>query len=95
MIRFELAETGDRSAKMRVIGVGGGGNNAVDRMIEEDLPGVDFIGINTDAQALGNCRAPNKVQIGMAVYGNSSISKKLAATNQLMSTPQSKTPATE
>jgi cell division protein FtsZ len=64
MIRFELAETSDRSAKMRVIGVGGGGNNAVDRMIEEDLPGVDFIGLNTDAQALGNCRAPMKVQIG-------------------------------
>ncbi len=64
MIRFELAETGDRSAKMRVIGIGGGGNNAVDRMIEEDLPGVDFIGLNTDAQALSNCRAPMKVQIG-------------------------------
>ena len=64
MIRFELAEASDRSAKMRVIGVGGGGNNAVDRMIEEDLPGVDFIGLNTDAQALGNCGAPIKVQIG-------------------------------
>ena len=64
MIRFELAEATDRSAKMRVIGVGGGGNNAVDRMIEEDLPGVDFIGLNTDAQALGNCGAPIKGQIG-------------------------------
>ncbi|HSG82904.1 MAG TPA: cell division protein FtsZ [Gemmatimonadota bacterium] len=64
MIRFELAEMGDRSAKMRVIGVGGGGNNAVDRMVEEDLPGVEFIGLNTDAQALKNCRATVKVQIG-------------------------------
>jgi cell division protein FtsZ len=64
MIRFELAEAADRSAKMRVIGVGGGGNNAVDRMIEEDLPGVEFIGLNTDAQALGNCGAQIKVQIG-------------------------------
>jgi cell division protein FtsZ len=64
MIRFELAETADRSAKMRVIGVGGGGNNAVDRMVEEDLPGVEFIGLNTDAQALKNCRATVKVQIG-------------------------------
>ena len=64
MIRFELAEARERSAKMRVLGVGGGGNNAVDRMIEEDLPGVEFIGVNTDAQALGTCRASVKVQIG-------------------------------
>lgn len=64
MIRFELAETPGTGARMRVIGVGGGGNNAVDRMIEEDLPGVDFVAVNTDAQALGNTRAPNKVQIG-------------------------------
>jgi cell division protein FtsZ len=64
MIRFELAEARERSARMRVVGVGGGGNNAVDRMVEEDLPGVEFVGINTDAQALKNCRAPVKVQIG-------------------------------
>ncbi|MGD2153974.1 MAG: cell division protein FtsZ, partial [Gemmatimonadales bacterium] len=64
MIRFELAEGGARSATMRVIGIGGGGNNAVDRMIEEDLPGVEFIAVNTDAQALANTRAPVKVQIG-------------------------------
>lgn len=64
MIRFELAEEQVKSARMRVIGVGGGGNNAVDRMIEEDLPGVEFVAINTDAQALGNCRAPIKIQIG-------------------------------
>jgi cell division protein FtsZ len=64
MIRFELAETRDRNAKMRVIGIGGGGNNAVDRMVEEDLPGVEFVGVNTDVQALGNCRAQVKVQIG-------------------------------
>ncbi|NIR46136.1 MAG: cell division protein FtsZ [Gemmatimonadetes bacterium] len=63
-MRFELAETDDRAAKMRVIGIGGGGNNAVDRMIQEDLPGVEFVGVNTDAQALGNCGAPVKVQIG-------------------------------
>jgi cell division protein FtsZ len=64
MIRFELAETRESSALMRVIGVGGGGNNAVNRMIEEDLPGVDFMAINTDAQVLGNCRAPVRIQIG-------------------------------
>lgn len=64
MIRFELAEKAVRGACMRVIGVGGGGSNAVNRMIEEDLPGVEFVAVNTDAQALGNCRAPVKIQIG-------------------------------
>ena len=64
MIRFELAETTKLGAKMRVVGIGGGGNNAVDRMIEEDLPGVDFVAINTDSQALANCRAATKIQIG-------------------------------
>jgi cell division protein FtsZ len=64
MIRFELAEARLRGATMRVVGVGGGGNNAVDRMIEENLPGVEFIGVNTDLQVLNNCRAPVKVQIG-------------------------------
>lgn len=64
MIRFELAETRLRGATMRVVGVGGGGNNAVDRMIEENLPGVEFVAVNTDLQVLSNCRAPVKVQIG-------------------------------
>lgn len=64
MIRFELAENRVRGACMRVIGVGGGGSNAVNRMIEEDLPGVEFVAVNTDAQALGNCRASVKIQIG-------------------------------
>jgi len=64
MIRFELAEARERSAMMRVIGVGGGGNNAVNRMIEEDLPGVEFVAVNTDSQVLGNSRAPVKIQIG-------------------------------
>lgn len=64
MIRFELAEGGTPSGTMRVLGIGGAGNNAVDRMIEEDLPGVEFVAVNTDLQALGNCRAPVKIQIG-------------------------------
>ncbi|MEE9132102.1 MAG: cell division protein FtsZ [Gemmatimonadota bacterium] len=64
MIRFELAETPGSSAMMRVIGIGGGGNNAVNRMIEEDLPGVEFVAVNTDSQVLSNCRAPVKLQIG-------------------------------
>ncbi len=64
MIRFELRESGAHTALMRVIGIGGGGNNAVNRMIAEDLPGVEFVAVNTDAQALSGCRATCKIQIG-------------------------------
>ncbi len=59
-----VTQEGKSSAKIIVIGVGGGGNNAVNRMIEENIGGVDFIGINTDAQALELCRAEEKLQIG-------------------------------
>lgn len=59
-----MTQEGESSAKIIVIGVGGGGNNAVNRMIEENIGGVDFIGINTDAQALELCRAEEKLQIG-------------------------------
>ena len=52
------------AAKILVIGVGGGGNNAVNRMIDEQISGVEFIGINTDKQALKLCKAPTIIQIG-------------------------------
>lgn len=52
------------SAKILVVGVGGGGNNAVNRMIEGKLEGVDFVAVNTDAQALQFSKAPVKIQIG-------------------------------
>jgi len=61
---FELEETVTQSAKMKVVGVGGGGGNAVNRMIEERLLGVEFISVNTDAQALTASRSDIKVQIG-------------------------------
>jgi len=54
----------DSSAKIIVIGVGGGGNNAVNRMIEEGIQGVEFVCVNTDKQHLLNCKAPNCLQIG-------------------------------
>ena len=54
----------DASAKIIVIGVGGAGNNAVNRMIDENIGGVEFIGINTDKQALQLCKAPTLIQIG-------------------------------
>jgi cell division protein FtsZ len=51
-------------ARIKVIGVGGGGGNAVNRMIDAQLRGIEFITANTDLQALNNCRAPFKLQIG-------------------------------
>ncbi|MCI8659669.1 MAG: cell division protein FtsZ [Lachnospiraceae bacterium] len=54
----------ENSARIVVIGVGGAGNNAVNRMIEENIAGVEFIGINTDKQALQFCKAPTAMQIG-------------------------------
>ncbi len=54
----------DSSAKILVVGVGGAGNNAVNRMIEENIIGVEFVCVNTDKQHLKTCKAPTIVQIG-------------------------------
>lgn len=54
----------DTAAKIIVVGVGGAGNNAVNRMVDEKITGVDFIGVNTDKQALQLCKAPKLLQIG-------------------------------
>ena len=62
-LKFHLVEE-SFGAKIRVVGIGGGGGNAVNRMIEAGIEGVDFIVVNTDLQALNNNRAPNKIQIG-------------------------------
>ena len=51
-------------AKIKVIGVGGGGGNAVNRMIASNLRGIEFVAANTDLQALGKCKAPVKLQLG-------------------------------
>lgn len=61
---FEFDDLANQQAKLKVIGVGGGGGNAINRMIESGLTGVDFIAVNTDAQDLDNNLAPTKVQIG-------------------------------
>lgn len=63
MLEIKTTEA-DASAKIIVIGVGGAGNNAVNRMIDENIGGVEFIGINTDKQALQLCKAPTLIQIG-------------------------------
>lgn len=63
MLELKTADT-DASAKIIVIGVGGAGNNAVNRMIDENIEGVEFVGVNTDKQALMLCKAPSLIQIG-------------------------------
>ena len=54
----------ENACKIIVVGVGGAGNNAVNRMVDENITGVEFIGINTDKQALQLCKAPKLLQIG-------------------------------
>lgn len=61
---FELEENAPQNARMKVVGVGGGGGNAVNRMIDEHLESVEFISINTDAQALLSSKSDVKIQIG-------------------------------
>jgi cell division protein FtsZ len=61
---FEFEETPIQNARMKVVGVGGAGGNAVNRMIDEELEGVEFISMNTDAQALKSSRAQVTLQIG-------------------------------
>ncbi|HEY7472210.1 MAG TPA: cell division protein FtsZ [Gemmatimonadota bacterium] len=61
---FQLAEVDEQFARMKVVGVGGAGGNAVNRMIQERLVGVEFISINTDVQALSSSEAHRKIQIG-------------------------------
>ena len=63
MIEFQNDETGS-FASIKVVGCGGGGNNAVNRMVEAGLKGVEFISVNTDRQALGMSNAQTKIQIG-------------------------------
>ena len=61
---FELEESVVQTARMKVVGVGGGGGNAVNRMIEDQLGGVEFISVNTDSQALAMSKSDIKIQIG-------------------------------
>ena len=69
-LKYEIAEETRAGARIKVIGVGGGGCNAVARMVREGLDGVEFFAVNTDLQALSACEAPNKMQIGaMMTHG--------------------------
>ena len=86
MIDFEMDL--DKFAKIKVIGVGGGGNNAVNRMIECGVKGVEFIALNTDRQALFSSKAENKVQLGekitkgLGAGANPSIGAQAALENK-------------
>lgn len=62
MLQFETPINNE--AKIKVVGVGGGGCNAVNRMIDAGLQGVNFVAVNTDMQALNRCKADNRIQIG-------------------------------
>ncbi|MCE7794693.1 cell division protein FtsZ [Salipaludibacillus sp. CUR1] len=82
MLEFEMDM--EQLATIKVIGVGGGGSNAVNRMIENGLQGVDFIAVNTDAQALHLSKAEEKLQLGgkltrgLGAGANPEIGKKAA-----------------
>ncbi|QDI90598.1 cell division protein FtsZ [Salicibibacter halophilus] len=82
MLEFEMDM--DQLAQIKVIGVGGGGSNAVNRMIENGLQGVEFIAVNTDSQALSLSQADTKLQLGgkltrgLGAGANPEIGKKAA-----------------
>ena len=64
---FEIVEQANLKARIKVIGIGGGGGNAVNTMINGKLSGVDFMVANTDAQSLEASRAPVRIQLGSTV----------------------------
>jgi cell division protein FtsZ len=83
-LRVDFSDELRSGAKIKVIGVGGGGGNAVNRMIAADVKGVDFLVANTDAQALQTSRAPLKIQLGTKLTkglgsgGNPEIGRRAA-----------------
>tara|TARA_B100000029_G_C17563504_1_gene954248 strand:- start:781 stop:1929 length:1149 start_codon:yes stop_codon:yes gene_type:complete len=85
---FEPTNLSDQKAKIIVVGVGGGGGNALNRMIEDGMPTVEFIAINTDAQDLENNNSQIKIQIGkeltkgLGAGANSDIGKKAVEENK-------------
>src|SRR5215472_14484147 len=64
-IRISCNDDSRTDARIKVIGVGGGGGNAVNRMIDAGMDGIEFIAANTDLQALRMSRAPQKIQLGV------------------------------
>ncbi len=85
MLQFEKSD--NANARIVVVGVGGGGCNAVNRMIDANLKNINFLAINTDKQALASCKAENKIQIGekltkgLGAGGNPEVGQKSAEEN--------------
>ena len=90
MIEFEMdtQENNNNFAAIKVVGVGGAGTNAVNRMVDSGLQGVEFIAVNTDNQALALCKAENKIQIGekltkgLGAGANPDVGQKAAEENR-------------
>jgi cell division protein FtsZ len=66
-LKYEMQEEAQSGTRIKVIGVGGGGCNAVARMVQEGMEGVEFYAMNTDSQALAACAVPNKLQLGARI----------------------------
>jgi cell division protein FtsZ len=85
MLQFERSE--GNTAQIKVIGIGGAGGNAINRMIDSGAQGVSFLAVNTDRQALSNSKAENKLQIGekltkgLGAGGNPELGQKAAEEN--------------
>ena len=85
---FEPTNLSEQKAKIIVVGIGGGGGNAINRMIEDGMPSVEFIAINTDAQDLENNSSQLKIQIGkeltkgLGAGANSDIGKAAVEENK-------------
>ena len=85
---FEATNLSEQKAKIIVVGIGGGGGNAINRMIEDGMPSVEFIAINTDAQDLENNSSQLKIQIGkeltkgLGAGANSDIGKAAVEENK-------------
>jgi len=86
-LKYEIADEAHLGTRIKVIGVGGGGCNAVARMVAEGLEGVQFSAMNTDMQALSACSVPNKLQLGekitrgLGAGSNAEIGRQAALEN--------------
>ena len=95
---FEFEQGLDNVVNIKVIGVGGGGGNAVNRMVENGVQGVEFVSINTDMQALNYSQATTKIQIGekltkgQGAGANPEIGRKAAEESKIRSQRLSLTP---
>ncbi len=95
---FQIDNEFDQVVQIKVVGVGGGGGNALNRMVATGVQGVEFISINTDKQALFRSQATNKIQIGEKITrgqgagSNRKLAKKLRTKAGMKFVRQSRAP---